>query len=69
MFKKMGVTIKKKGKIFYVYGKGLGSLFAKKEQSLTWKLRYSCKIIDWNIKHDPDIDIKLSGDTSLKKEI
>ena len=66
--KKMGVTIKKKGKIFYVYGKGLGSLFAKKGTKLNFGNSGTlARLLIGILSTTPDIDIKLSGDTSLKK--
>ena len=48
--RKLGVTIKKKKAGSYlIYGKGLGSLFAKKKPRFKlWKFRYFGKTFNWN---------------------
>ena len=50
MFKKLGVKIKKKKKGNYkIYGKGLGSLYAKKNTKIKfWKFWNFSKTINWH---------------------
>ena len=67
--KKLNVKIvKKSSKNYEIYGKGLGSFFCKKNTLLDLGnsgtgLRLLCSILATT----PDIDLKLTGDSSLKK--
>ncbi len=67
--KKLGVKITKiKPKTYIIYGKGLGSFFCKKNTLLNLGnsgtgLRLLCSILATT----PGIDLKLTGDSSLKK--
>ena len=46
--KKLGIKIIKKNKIYFVYGKGLGGLFAKKYSIKFWEFRNISEIINRN---------------------
>ena len=67
--KKLGVKIKKKKKGNYlIYGKGLGSLFAKKNSNLNFGNSGTlARLLIGILSTTPDIEIKISGDHSLKK--
>ena len=67
--KKLGVKIKKKKKgNFLIYGKGLGSLFAKKNSNLNFGNSGTlARLLIGILSTTPDIEIKISGDHSLKK--
>ena len=67
--KKLGVKIKKKKKgNFLIYGKGLGSLFAKKNSNLNFGNSGTlARLLIGILSTTPDIEIKISGDHSLNK--
>ena len=67
--KKLGVKIKKKKKGNYlIYGKGLGSLFAKKNSNLNFGNSGTlARLLIGILSTTPDIEIKISGDHSLNK--
>ena len=67
--KKLGVKIKKKGtKSYYVYGKGLGSLYAKKNLLLNFGNSGTlARLLIGILSTTPDIEVKISGDHSLNK--
>ena len=67
--KKLGVKIVKKKKKFYeIYGKGLGSLFAKKNQNLNFGNSGTlARTLLGILSTTPDIEIKVKGDHSLNK--
>jgi 3-phosphoshikimate 1-carboxyvinyltransferase len=67
--KKLGVKIKKIGtKSYKIYGKGLGSLFAKKNLSLNFGNSGTlCRLIIGILSTTPDIEINIRGDHSLNK--
>ena len=67
--KKLGVKIKKKGpKSYYVYGKGLGSLYAKKNLLLDFGNSGTlARLLVGILSTTPDIEVKISGDHSLNK--
>ena len=67
--KKLGVKIKKnKPRSYSIYGKGLGSLFAKKNLSLNLGNSGTlARLLIGILSSTPDIEIKLKGDHSLNK--
>ena len=66
--KKLGVKIKKKSKSYFIYGKGLGSLFAKKNLNLNFGNSGTlARLLIGILSTTPDIDIKVQGDRSLNK--
>ena len=67
--RKLGVKIKKKKKGNYlIYGKGLGSLFAKKNSNLNFGNSGTlARLLIGILSTTPDIEIKISGDHSLNK--
>ena len=66
---KLGVKIKKNGsKSYLIYGKGLGSLTAKKNLSLNFGNSGTlARLIIGILSTTPDIEIKVQGDKSLNK--
>ena len=68
--KKLGVKIKKKGgKEYCIYGKGLGSLRAKKYQTKFWKLWDFSKTFNWYPFGYSNINVLVNGDhSSIKYE-
>ena len=69
--KKLGVKIvKKKSKNYLVYGKGLASLSAKKNLVLNFGNSGTlARLLIGILSTTPNIEVKIKGDTSLKKEI
>ena len=67
--KKLGVKIKKnKPKSYLIYGKGLGSLFAKKNLNLNFGNSGTlARLLVGILSTTPDIEIKIYGDHSLNK--
>ena len=67
--KKLGVNIKKKqSKSYSIYGKGLGSLFAKKNLKLNFGNSGTlARLLIGILSTTPDIEIKIQGDRSLNK--
>ena len=67
--KKLGVKIKRKKPGFYiVHGKGLGSLFAKKNLQLDFGNSGTlARLIIGILSSTPDIEVKIKGDKSLNK--
>ena len=67
--KKLGVKIKKKKPgFYYVYGKGLGSLFAKKNSQLHFGNSGTlARLLIGILSSTPNIEIKIRGDKSLNK--
>ena len=67
--KKLGVKIKKKApKSYLVYGKGLGSLFAKKNSRLNFGNSGTlARLLIGILSTTPNIEIKIKGDHSLNK--
>ena len=67
--KQLGVKIKKKGfKSFLIYGKGLGSLIAKKNLLLNFGNSGTlARLLIGILSTTPDIEIKIQGDKSLNK--
>jgi len=67
--KKLGVKIKrKKSKHYLIYGKGLGSLYAKKNTFLNFGNSGTlARLLIGILSTTPNIDLKISGDHSLKK--
>ena len=67
--KKLGVKIKrKKSKHYLIYGKGLGSLYAKKNTYLNFGNSGTlARLLIGILSTTPNIDLKISGDHSLKK--
>ena len=67
--KKLGVYIKKdKSKHYLIYGKGLGSLFAKKNTTLNFGNSGTlARLLIGILSTTPDIEIKVKGDHSLNK--
>jgi 3-phosphoshikimate 1-carboxyvinyltransferase len=66
---KLGVKIKKiKNKTFLVYGRGLGSLWTKKNTSLNFGNSGTlARLLIGILSTTPNIRLKLDGDSSLKK--
>jgi 3-phosphoshikimate 1-carboxyvinyltransferase len=67
--KKLGVKIKKiKPKTYKIYGKGLGSLVAKKNQTLNFSNSGTlARLLIGILSTTPNIEIKIKGDHSLNK--
>ena len=66
--KKLGVQIRKKSKSYFIHGKGLGSLFAKKNLNLNFGNSGTlARILLSILSTTPDIEIKVQGDHSLNK--
>ena len=67
--KKLGVKIKKqKSKTYLIYGKGLGSLTAKKNTQLNFGNSGTlARLLIGVLSTTPDINVKISGDHSLNK--
>ena len=67
--RKLGVTIKKKKAGSYlIYGKGLGSLFAKKNLDLNFGNSDTlARLLIGILSTTPEIEVKLRGDHSLNK--
>jgi len=67
--KKLGVKIKKSGKRDYlIFGKGLGSLFAKKNAILNFGNSGTlARLLIGILTTTPDIQVKITGDHSLNK--
>jgi len=67
--KKLGVKIKKNGfRSYLVYGKGLGSLYAKKNLQLNFGNSGTlARLLIGILSTTPNIDIKIQGDHSLNK--
>ena len=67
--KKLGVYIKKdKFKHYLIYGKGLGSLFVKKNTTLNFGNSGTlARLLIGILSTTPDIEIKVKGDHSLNK--
>ena len=67
--KKLGVQVQKGDKNnFRVYGRGLGSLVAKKNSQLNFGNSGTlARLLIGILSTNPDIEIKVSGDHSLKK--
>ena len=65
----MGVKIKKqKSKKYLIYGKGLGSLFAKKNTTLNFGNSGTlARLLIGILSTTPDIKVKIKGDDSLNK--
>ena len=65
---KLGVKIIKKKKLYYVYGKGLGSLIAKKNTELNFGNSGTlARLLIGILSTNPNINLNLTGDHSLKK--
>ena len=67
--RKLGVRIKKKGKGNYlVYGKGLGSLYAKRNNILNFGNSGTlARLLLGALSTTPNIELKVKGDHSLNK--
>ncbi len=67
--KKLGVKIKKKNSRSYlIYGKGLGSLFIKKNSQLNFGNSGTlARLLIGILATTPDIEVKIQGDRSLNK--
>ena len=67
--KKLGVKINKvKAKHYLVYGKGLGSLYAKKNTTLDCgNSGTTARLLIGLLSTNPDIQVKIKGDYSLNK--
>ena len=67
--KKLGVKIKKiKSQQYEIYGKGLGSLYCKKGTILDFQNSGTlCRLLTGILATTPNIDVNLTGDSSLKK--
>jgi 3-phosphoshikimate 1-carboxyvinyltransferase len=67
--KKLGVLIKKKGlKRYLIYGKGLGSLYAKKKLQLNFGNSGTlARLLIGILSTTPGISINVKGDHSLNK--
>ena len=67
--KKLGVKILKTGnKKFSIYGKGLGSLYAKKNTTLNFGNSGTlARLLIGILSTTPNIELKLTGDSSLKR--
>ena len=67
--KKLGVKIKRQKKSDYlIYGKGLGSLYAKKNSSLNFGNSGTlARLLIGILSTTPNINLKISGDHSLNK--
>ncbi len=69
VLKQLGVQIKKnKAKSYLIYGKGLGSLFIKKNTTLNCGNSGTvARLIISILSTTPDIEVKIQGDRSLNK--
>ena len=67
--KKLGVKIQKvKSKNYKIYGKGLGSLFAKRNLTLNFGNSGTlCRLLLGILSVTPDIEVNVKGDHSLNK--
>ena len=67
--RKLGVKIiKKKSKSYLIYGKGLGSLFARKNTVLNFGNSGTlARLLIGLLSTCPDIELKITGDKSLNK--
>ena len=66
--KKLGVQIRKDSKSYFIHGKGLGSLFAKKNLNLDFGNSGTlARLLIGILSTTPDIEIKIQGDRSLNK--
>ena len=67
--KKLGIKIKKKkSKSYLIYGKGLGSFFAKKNLQLNFGNSGTlARLLIGILSTTPDIEVKMRGDKSLNK--
>jgi len=66
--KKLGVKISKKKGIYFVKGKGLGSLFAKKNTTLNFGNSGTlARLMIGILSSIPNIELNLDGDHSLRK--
>ena len=67
--KKLGVVIKKKDKkSYYIHGKGLGSLHAKKNLELNFGNSGTlARLLIGILSTSPNIEVKIKGDHSLNK--
>ena len=67
--RKLGVKIKKvKAKNYLVYGKGLGSFYAKKNTVLNCgNSGTTARLLIGLLSTNPEIQVKITGDNSLKK--
>ena len=66
--KKLGVKILKKNKIYYIHGKGLGSLSARKNTKLNFGNSGTlARLLIGILSTTPNINVTLTGDHSLKK--
>ncbi len=66
--KKLGVQIRKDSKSYFIHGKGLGSLFAKKNLNLNFGNSGTlARLLIGILSTTPDIEIKIQGDRSLNK--
>ena len=65
---KLGVKIKKKSNIYFIHGKGLGSLYAKKNLNLNFGNSGTlARLLIGILSTTPEIEIKVKGDQSLNK--
>ncbi len=67
--KSLGVKIKKnKSKNYFIFGKGLGSLFSKKNTELNFGNSGTlARLLVGILSTTPNIEVKITGDHSLKK--
>jgi len=66
--KKLGVKIRKKSNSYFIHGKGLGSLHAKKNLNLNFGNSGTlARLLIGILSTTPDIEIKIQGDHSLNK--
>ena len=66
--KKLGVKIKKRSNSYFIHGKGLGSLHAKKNLNLNFGNSGTlARLLIGILSTTPDIEIKIQGDNSLNK--
>ena len=66
---KLGVKIVKKKSVISVYGKGIGSLYAKQNTELNFGNSGTlARLLIGLLSTTPNIKLKLTGDHSLKKE-
>ena len=66
--KKLGVKIKKKRNAYFVYGKGLGSLRAKKNIIINCgNSGTTARLLIGLLSTTPNIQVKITGDNSLNK--
>ena len=66
--KKLGVKIRKKSKSYFIHGKGLGSLFAKKNLNLNFGNSGTlARLLIGILSTTPNIELNIRGDHSLNK--